>query len=56
MLTFIRRSQRQGHISWGMSHDKACSILEDMVQKGWIDAAVTDKLRSCFEVGGRDMV
>lgn len=40
----------------GMSHDKACSILEDMVQKGWIDAAVTDKLRSCFEVGGRDMV
>ena len=40
----------------GMSHDKACSILEDMVQKGWIDAAVTDKLRSCFDVGGRDMV
>ena len=32
----------------GMPHDKACSILDDMAQKGWIDASVTDNIRKCF--------
>ena len=32
----------------GMSHDKACSILDDMAQKGWIDADITRKIRECF--------
>lgn len=32
----------------GMPHDKACSILDDMAQKGWIDADITRKIRECF--------
>ena len=32
----------------GMSHEQACGILEDMAQKGWIDATITEKVRACF--------
>lgn len=32
----------------GMSHDKACGILEDMAEKGWIDAGLVKKIRKCF--------
>ena len=34
----------------GMPHEKACSILEDMAEKGWIDAGVTEQIRKCFAV------
>lgn len=32
----------------GMTHEKACTILEDMAVKGWIDAAITEKIKECF--------
>ena len=32
----------------GMTHEKACAILEDMAGKGWIDAAITEKIKKCF--------
>lgn len=32
----------------GMSHEKACGILEDMVQKGWIDAEVTACIKKIY--------
>ena len=32
----------------GMTHEKACTILEDMAGKGWIDAAITEKIKRCF--------
>ena len=32
----------------GMTHEKACTILEDMAGKGWIDAAITEKIKECF--------
>lgn len=32
----------------GMSHEKACSILEDMAGKGWLDGNVIRQVRSCF--------
>lgn len=32
----------------GMSHEKACGILQDMAEKGWIDAEIVDKVKSCF--------
>lgn len=32
----------------GMPHEKACSILEDMAEKGWIDAGVTEQIGKCF--------
>ena len=34
----------------GMTHEKACSILEDMAGKGWIDAGITEKIKKCFTV------
>lgn len=32
----------------GMSHKKACEILEDMAGKGWLDAEITAQIESCF--------
>ena len=32
----------------GMSHEKACSILSDMADKGWIDAEIVKNVRRCF--------
>lgn len=32
----------------GMSHEKACGILEDMAEKGWVDADITQTIRQCF--------
>lgn len=32
----------------GMPHEKACAILADMAEKGWLDAAITEKIRLCF--------
>ena len=32
----------------GMTHEQACGILEDMAQKGWIDAKITGQVRECF--------
>ena len=32
----------------GMTHDEACAILENMVQKGWIDGGITEQIRKCF--------
>ncbi len=32
----------------GMPHEKACSILRDMVGKGWLDAGITEKVDECF--------
>ena len=32
----------------GMTHEKACTILEDMAVKGWIDAEITKKIKECF--------
>lgn len=32
----------------GMTHEKACTILEDMAVKGWIDAEITKKIKGCF--------
>lgn len=33
----------------GMSHEKACSILSDMADKGWIDAEIVKNVRRCFD-------
>lgn len=32
----------------GMSHEKACGILMDMVQKGWIDGEIVRQIDVCF--------
>lgn len=32
----------------GMSHKKACEILEDMAGKGWLDAEITAQIEACF--------
>ena len=32
----------------GMSHEKACDILDDMAQKGFVDADISHKMRTCF--------
>ena len=32
----------------GMTHDEACAILENMVQKGWIDGGITEQIKKCF--------
>ena len=32
----------------GMSHEKACSILSDMADKGWIDAEIAEDVNKCF--------
>ena len=32
----------------GMSHEKACGILKDMADKGWLDADIVSKVDSCF--------
>lgn len=34
----------------GMSHEKACSILSDMADKGWIDAEIVKNVRRCFVI------
>lgn len=33
----------------GMSHEKACSILSDMADKGWIDADIVKNVSRCFD-------
>ena len=32
----------------GMSHEKTCDILDDMAQKGFVDADISHKIRTCF--------
>ena len=32
----------------GLSHEKACDILADMAQKGFVDFAISNKIRECF--------
>lgn len=32
----------------GMSHEKACSILYDMAQKGWLDRELVGQVNVCF--------
>ena len=32
----------------GMSHEKACDILDDMAEKGFVDADISRKMRDCF--------
>ena len=32
----------------GMPHEKACQILQDMVEKGWLDATVVYEVYACF--------
>ena len=31
-----------------MSHEKTCDILDDMAKKGFVDAEVSHKIRTCF--------
>lgn len=33
----------------GLSHDKACGILDDMAQKGFVDSDISNKIRECFK-------
>ena len=33
----------------GLSHDKACGILDDMAQKGFVDSDISNKIRKCFK-------
>ena len=37
----------------GMTHEKACSIIFDMVDKGWIDAEIAEDVNKCF--GNQDV-
>ncbi len=32
----------------GMSHEKACEILWDMVKKGWLDETIVKQVEDCF--------
>ena len=32
----------------GMTHEKACHILQDMAEKGWLDASVVSEVYACF--------
>lgn len=32
----------------GLSHEKACDILDDMAQKGFVDSDISRKIRECF--------
>lgn len=32
----------------GMSHEKACDILNNMVEKGWIDGEIVRQIEDCF--------
>ena len=32
----------------GMPHEKACAILRDMAEKGWLDPEITDRVDKCF--------
>ena len=32
----------------GMTNEAACEILENMVQKGWIDGEITEQIKKCF--------
>ena len=34
----------------GMSHEKACDILDDMAKKGFVDADVSHKMRDCLSL------
>ena len=36
----------------GMTHEAACEILENMVQKGWIDGEITEQIKKCFALRG----
>ena len=33
----------------GLSHDKACGILDDMAQKRFVDSDISNKIRECFK-------
>ena len=33
----------------GLSHEKACDILTDMAQKGFVDSDISNKIRECFK-------
>lgn len=33
----------------GMPHEKACEILKDMADKGWLDADIVAQVRLCFD-------
>ena len=33
----------------GLSHEKACDILTDMAQKGFVDSDISNKIRKCFK-------
>ena len=33
----------------GLSHEKACDILDDMAQKGFVDSDISNKIRECFK-------
>ena len=33
----------------GLSHEKACDILDDMEQKGFVDSDISNKIRECFK-------
>lgn len=33
----------------GMSHEKTCDILDDMAEKGFVDADISRKMRDCFQ-------
>ena len=33
----------------GFSHEKTCDILDDMADKGFIDAGIAQKIRVCFQ-------
>lgn len=32
----------------GMSHEKACSILKEMAEKGWLDPVIVKQVDACF--------
>ena len=32
----------------GMSHEKTCDILDEMAEKGFVDADISRKMRDCF--------
>ena len=32
----------------GLSHEKTCEMLDDMVQKGFVDSDISKKIRECF--------
>lgn len=32
----------------GMPHEKACQILKNMAEKGWLDASIVAQVDACF--------